>query len=184
MAVTVSLGRQYARSTCSIFPLSMESYTLEESTNNSVALRFFVQTSLMIWWDCQNLRCCGLVSLKIIMIFPKNFLDFRSDTVEKQSIINFISYRSKSYTFPVLGDSEVTFFREVNGMMQPLCLFMVLQNWRSKSLNYHVFLTSGSISLRPAAFLLLIFVSSTLSSSSVNCPSLIFCWLFSVIVFL
>ena len=32
--------------------------------------------------------------------------------VEKQSIVNFCSYRSKSYACEVLSDSEVTFLRE------------------------------------------------------------------------
>ena len=46
------------------------------------------------------------------MIFPKNFLNFRFDTVEKQSILNLNSYSSKSYASIVLDDSEFTFLRE------------------------------------------------------------------------
>ena len=37
MAVTVSLGKTYAKSICSIFPLCMESNAWEKSTNKCVA---------------------------------------------------------------------------------------------------------------------------------------------------
>ena len=50
-----------------------------------------------------------LISLKTVLIFPKNFLDLRFDTVEKQDIINF---SSKSYASIVLFNSEVTFLEE------------------------------------------------------------------------
>ena len=58
MAVTVSLGRSYARSICSIFPLYMELNEWEKSTNKGVASRFLAQTpskfdglskSVMFW---------------------------------------------------------------------------------------------------------------------------------------
>ena len=39
-ALTVSLGRSYAWSICSMFSLCMESNALEKSTNNSAASRF------------------------------------------------------------------------------------------------------------------------------------------------
>ena len=60
----------------------------------------------------QNLWSSGLISQKTILIFPKNFLDFRLDTVEKQSFINLNSDSSKSYAFVVPIDSNVTFFDE------------------------------------------------------------------------
>ena len=56
--VTGSLGKPYARSIRSIFYVCMESNILEESTNNSVASRFLVQTLLIIlqivriWYSC------------------------------------------------------------------------------------------------------------------------------------
>ena len=57
--------------------------------------------------------------------FPKNFLNFRFDTVEKQSILNLSNYKSKGYASVVLGDSEVTFLRE--GRMQPFVhLYFIL----------------------------------------------------------
>ena len=43
--------------------------------------------------------------------------------------------------------------------------------------NFLAFNTSGSISSRTAAFLFLIFLSTTLSSSYINCPSLMSSWL-------
>ena len=44
MVMTVSLGRPYTRSFCSIFPMCMESNALKKSTNEIVASRFFAQT--------------------------------------------------------------------------------------------------------------------------------------------
>ena len=67
------------------------------------------------------------------------------------------------------------------GKMQPFVnlpimfwLYTALQYWISMSLNFHVFHTSGGISSRPAAFLFLIFDSTTWSSSCVI--SLMSCW--------
>ena len=48
--------------------------------------------------DRQNLWDCGVIPLKAVQVFPKNFLDFELDTIEKQVIINLSSYNSKSYT--------------------------------------------------------------------------------------
>ena len=45
----------------------MESNVLEKSANNSIA---FDDSS-----DCQNLWCCGSISPKTVLIFPKNFLN-------------------------------------------------------------------------------------------------------------
>ena len=167
------MGRPYARSICSILPLYMES-------NVSVA-KNFCTNSFNDSTDCQNLWYCGLISLKIILIFPTNFCNFRFDIVEKQSIINPSNYRSKSYASLVLGDSEVTFLRE--GEDAAFCpslyciLFIYSITKLKKSLNFLVFHTFGSILLRPAAFRLLSFISSTLSSSSVNCQSWMSSWL-------
>ena len=55
--------------------------------------------------DCQNMLSCGSISLKTVLIFHKNFLNFRFDRIEKQCFINFSSY-SNSYTFVVLCDSD------------------------------------------------------------------------------
>ena len=55
-----------------------------------------------------NLRYCESISTKAILIFP-NFLDFRLDTIEKQSIIYLSSYSSKGFAPVILSDSEVTF---------------------------------------------------------------------------
>ena len=57
------------------------------------------------------------------------------------------------------------------------CLYIALHNQRSTSSNFLVFHISGGISSGPAAFLLLFFVLTTLSSSSVNYPSLTSSWL-------
>ena len=62
--------------------------------------------------DWQNLWSCGSISPKAVLIFPKNFLDSRSDTIDKQGIINFSSYNSNSYAFLILSDSKVNFLGE------------------------------------------------------------------------
>ena len=49
---------------------------------------------------------------------------------------------------------------------------MALQYWSSMSSDFLVFHTSRGISSRPATFQFLIFLSTTLSSSCVNCPML------------
>ena len=54
--------------------------------------------------------------------FSKNFLYFRFDTVEKQSIINLCSLSSYSNSFVVLSDSEVTFLGEEKDAVY--CLFL------------------------------------------------------------
>ena len=47
--------------------------------------------------------------MKTILIFPKNYLNFRSDMIEKQRIVNLCSYSSKSFVSVVFIDSEVDF---------------------------------------------------------------------------
>ena len=44
MAATVSLGRPYSRSICSILPLCIESNSLKKSTNKAITTRFFART--------------------------------------------------------------------------------------------------------------------------------------------
>ena len=68
----------------------------------------------------------GLISLKAVLIFPKNFLNFRSDMIEKQDIINLSSYCSKNYPSVVLSDFEVTFLGERGGCSFLLFLYHVL----------------------------------------------------------
>ena len=63
-----------------------------KSMNNSIASRFFAYTHT----DCMSLWGYGLITLKVVLIFPKNFLDFRLDMIEKQGII---SFSSMSYAF-------------------------------------------------------------------------------------
>ena len=55
--------------------------------------------------------CSESISTKAIQIIVKNFLDYRSDTTEKQ-VYNLSRYSSKRYASVVLSDSEVTFLRK------------------------------------------------------------------------
>ena len=45
---------------------------------------------------------CEMISSKPILIFLKKFLDFRSNTIEEQGIINLSRYSSKSYASVIL----------------------------------------------------------------------------------
>ena len=56
--------------------------------------------------------CCGSISPKIVLIFPKNFLNIRFDAIEKQSSVNLSRHGSKSYTSVAPGDSKIGFYRE------------------------------------------------------------------------
>ena len=48
------------------------------------------------WLNSPNLWSCGLSYPKAVLIFSKNFFNFRSDTTGKQGIINLSNYSSKS----------------------------------------------------------------------------------------
>ena len=75
IVVTVFLGRPYACSISSIFPVCMESNVLEKSPNDSVALRFFAPTPSMIQ---QIVRICD------VNLFPKNCCDFSKECFQCQ----------------------------------------------------------------------------------------------------
>ena len=76
MAAPVSFGRPSVRSICSIFPLCMESNTVEKLTNNIVASKFFACTCSRIR---RIVKICYVVDLflqKAILVLPKYFLNF------------------------------------------------------------------------------------------------------------
>ena len=73
IAVTVSLGRSFASSNCSIFTLYMESNTWEKSTNNKVASRFFAHTSSVIWWIVWICQVMDLFLQKLFWFFLRIF---------------------------------------------------------------------------------------------------------------
>ena len=135
------------------------------------------QDYLPIVFPClgnQNLWSCRYISSKTTLIFPSSVLDFRFHTVEKQSIINHSSYSNKSYLYLC---SSLRFRGHLSKwrsgwrfLFLMFCLYTTLHNRRSMSSNFLVFRSSGGISLWQAAFLLLIFVSTTSSSSSLNRP--------------
>ena len=117
----------------------------------------FSPTPSMIW---QNLWGCGSISLKTVLIFTREFLCFRFDTVEKDSIINLSNYNRKSYTSVLPSDSNVNFLGgKEDAPFDPFLyciLFLVLHKWRSISSNFLVFHAFGGISSRLAAFLFFI----------------------------
>ena len=76
-----------------------------------------------------DLTNSGLISSKTILIFPKNFLNHRLDTIEKFGIINLNNYGSKSYASVVLSDSEVILLWEVEDTAFCLFYFVYTQCW-------------------------------------------------------
>ena len=64
-----------------------------------------------MWW-------CASINPKATLIFPKNFFNFRSDTIKKQGFINL---SSKSYSFVILSHFEVIFFRECSLLSILMC---------------------------------------------------------------
>ena len=88
----------------------------------------------------------------------------------------------------VLGNSEVAFLGEREDAAIVFGLYTALQYRSCRSSNsllswpYGVWNTSGGISSRLAAFLFLIFLSTTSNSSLVSCPSLMSSWLLIIFV--
>ena len=91
------LRRPCARNICSIFSLCIKTlpqdifcaYSFNGSTNSL------------------NLKSWVLISLKIVLIFPTNFLNFRLVKTDKPGVINY-----SNYSMQVLSDSEITFLQE------------------------------------------------------------------------
>ena len=125
------MGRLYAGSVDSIFLYGIK----------CLGVIYEQQCCLKIFWtfsfnstDCQNLWCCGSISLKAILIFPGNlsissWIRLRNRT--------FSCYNSKSYVF---SNSEIAFLEE---RMKPLvgfsivfCLYIALHNGKSMSSNF------------------------------------------------
>ena len=137
----------------------------------------------LLWWfdELSESDNHWSISPKTVLILLKNFRYFKFYKVEKQSMKTLSSNRSKNYGSVVVGDSAVIFLGKER--MQLFVHFFVvfyfytaLQSWRSKSSNFLVCYISGGISLSLAAFLLLIFVSTTPSSSWIKCLSFISSW--------
>ena len=149
----------------------MESNALEKSKNSSLALRLFAPIPAMIWWIIRNYYLVG--RWKTVLNFPKNFHEFRFDTIEKYDIINLSSYSSKSYAseflvipkLPSLGKRRIQSFVLFSIV---LYLYTALHDRRSMSSNFLVFRM-----LTPGNFLLLIFFNTASISSSISHPHLI-----------
>ena len=112
--VTVSYDRAYASIICSIFPLCMDSNAVE------IFFEYFLDDST----DSQSIWRCWSISLKVVLIFPRNFLDSRSVTIEMKGIINLSSYSSNSNAYVVIKDSEVFFFVFFLGKGRCSCSFI------------------------------------------------------------
>ena len=104
--------------------------------------RDFFTYSLNDLTDDHNLWYCWPISTKAILSFPKNFLNFRSYTIEENGIINLCSNSSKNYATVVLRDFEVTFLGECRlSSISPLC-FVYTHRCIIDEVCSHIFLFS------------------------------------------
>ena len=89
----------------SFFPLCVELNAFGKSMYNSVASRFFARNPSMIRRIVTISEVADRFLRKSFLIFPRNFLRFRVDTIVKQDMINISSYSSESYGSVVLSES-------------------------------------------------------------------------------
>ena len=93
---------------------------------NYCCIKIFCICSFNDSISTQNLRSCGSISRKAVLIFPKNFFNFRLGTIEKQGKINLSSYSNKSYVPVILSDSKVSFLQEGQDAVVHPFLYCVL----------------------------------------------------------
>ena len=152
----------------------MQTNALKKSTNSSVFWRFFAPDHST---DNLNLRSSGLISLKAILIFLRIFstsgqIGLKSKALQTSAAI---AVRDMPLQFLVilrlhfLDKKEIQPFTHFSILF---CLYIVLHNRSSMSSNFLIFYTSGGISLRPTAFLILIFFSRVSSSPFISCSRL------------
>ena len=106
---------------------------------------------------------------KLLIFFPKNFLNFNSDMIEKQGIIKLGSYSNKSHASVVLSDSRSPFLgkgEDAVFLSIMFCLYTALYNQSIISSNFLVFHNSGVLS-KSAAFIYFF----RIASFSVKFPS-------------
>ena len=162
--MTVSLGRSYARS--SIFLPFMDSNALENSKKNGDASTFFALTLSMIRRIIRIYKVLNRFLRKLFW-FSKKILNFKSNTIEKQGIINLSSHSSKSYV-----DSSWWLRGNLSWESGEDCLsFHYPRNMSSTSFVFHTLRDILS-----SRFLLLNFFCIVSSSSSVNCKSFMSSW--------
>ena len=86
----------------------------------------FFMYSYVVSTNSHILWICGSINLDTVLIFRKNFLDFRLNMIEKKSIINLSSYSSKSYAPVVRNDSDLSFLEEEKDAAFHSLLYCVL----------------------------------------------------------
>ena len=91
--------------------------------NNCVASRFFASIPSMIRQIVKINDVVDRFLWKPYWFIPKNFLDFRSKTIRKKSILILSSHCSKSDAFVVLSDFRVDFLGEGKDAAFRPCLY-------------------------------------------------------------
>ena len=120
-AVSVSSERPYANSISSVLGIK----GLGEIYVQLCCLEIFCEYSFDELMDSQNLWIFGSVSLKTVLIFLQNFLNFKLNMSEKQGIINLCSSCKKSYISVISSDSKVLSFLKKE-CMQPFDYFSIV----------------------------------------------------------
>ena len=148
-------------------------------------LRFLAHTLLMIWWI---VRICEQLLWKQFWFFSKNFLGFRLDAIEKQSIINLCGYSGKRYVSVILSDSRVPFLvEEEDATFRPFPYCVLFINYIVQSEKYvtKIFLSSKFqwVFCQGLHFFpFFIFFNSASNYSSINYPTLMSSWLLIIFV--
>ena len=119
IVVRDSLRKPYASIICSIFPLWNQ---MPWRNLSWCCLKILCPYSFNDSLNCQNLLGYWAISLKVVLIFPKNFLIFRIDIIEKQGVINLSSYSKKSFASIVLCGSKFVFLEK--GKDATFCPFL------------------------------------------------------------
>ena len=141
MAIIFSLTRPYARRIYSIFRLCMDLNVLDNSTYNSVASRFFVQTPSMI---VRIVRICNVLDRflrKTFWFFQRIFSISRSIRLRSKVPKTLADIEIRVIPSIILGDSEVTFLRKgEDAAFSPSlsCILLLYNNYKIKEVSHRI----------------------------------------------
>ena len=133
-------GRPHTVYNCSSIPLSMESKLFRKIINCRIARRKVSMYSFDDSMDILDLWNSGLVLPNVVLIFPKNFLDMSSNTIEEKGIMNTSIFNIKRYSSAVLCDPNVIFFvkvRDAGLRLFRYCIFFIRSiGWSKKHIKF------------------------------------------------
>ena len=174
IAATVSLGRPYAISICTMFPLCMGTNALEKSTNTIVASMFIARTPRMR----EIVKICDVVDRflrKPVWLFLSIFSILPSRSLYSLAVMD----------LRVIPRLFLIFWGHPSQLKEVYCVLVIYTalQCRSRMLsNLHSFHISGGISSSLSAFLSRIFLGTESRFFFVNYPSLMSCLLLIIFV--